>query len=54
MWHQYNIEPIQGWKMFRTASMLWESYNLKHAHGKTQRSKQEESRFTEWRLSAVC
>jgi len=29
--------------MFRTASMLWESYNLKHAHGKTQRSKQEES-----------
>ncbi|KIX04789.1 uncharacterized protein Z518_05660 [Rhinocladiella mackenziei CBS 650.93] len=43
MWHQYNIEPIQGWKMFRTASMLWETYNPKHAHGKAPRSKQEES-----------
>jgi hypothetical protein len=43
IWHQYNCEPIQGWKMFRTASMAWETYNLKHAHGKTQRTKQEES-----------
>jgi hypothetical protein len=43
MWHQYNIEPIPGWKMFRTASMLWEAYNLKHADGRTQRLKQEES-----------
>ncbi len=45
MWYQYNIEPIPGWKMFRTASMLWEAYNIKHADGKTQRSKQEESTF---------
>lgn len=45
MWYQYNIEPIPGWKMFRTASMLWESYNMKHRNGKTQRSKQEESKF---------
>lgn len=34
---------MQAWKMFRTASMLWETYNLKHAHGDTQRSKEEES-----------
>lgn len=43
MWYQYNIEPIPGWKMFRTASMMWEAYNLKHSDGKTQRPKQEES-----------
>ena len=29
--------------MFRTASALWETYNLKHAHGATQRTKREES-----------
>lgn len=43
MWYQYNIEPIPGWKMFRTASMLWEAYNLKHRDGTTERSKQEQS-----------
>lgn len=43
MWYQYNIEPIPGWKMFRTASMMWEAYNLKHSDGKTHRPKQEES-----------
>lgn len=43
MWYQYNIEPIPGWKMFRTASMMWEAYNLKHSDGKTERPKQEES-----------
>lgn len=46
IWHQYNFEPIQGWQMFRTASMAWETYNLKNAHGKAQRSKQEESEST--------
>lgn len=45
MWYQYNIEPIPGWKMFRTASMMWEAYNLKHSDGKTERPKQEESMF---------
>ncbi|EED17953.1 conserved hypothetical protein [Talaromyces stipitatus ATCC 10500] len=52
MWYQYNIEPIPGWKMFRTASMLWEAYNLKHRGGKTERSKQEES--LEQRLYWTC
>ncbi|KAL4734992.1 glycosyl hydrolase family 3 N terminal domain-containing protein [Aspergillus similis] len=32
-WYQYNIEPIPGWKMFRTASMLWQTYNMKHRSG---------------------
>ncbi|PNP47807.1 hypothetical protein THARTR1_10492 [Trichoderma harzianum] len=48
----YNIEPIPGWKMFRTASMMWEAYNLKHSDGKTQRPKQEES--LEQRLYWTC
>ncbi|KKP04309.1 hypothetical protein THAR02_03586 [Trichoderma harzianum] len=52
MWYQYNIEPIPGWKMFRTASMMWEAYNLKHSDGKTQRPKQEES--LEQRLYWTC
>jgi hypothetical protein len=43
IWYQYNIEPIPGWKMFRTASMLWQTYRLKHREGKTIRSAQEES-----------
>ncbi|RFU76503.1 tpa, zn2cys6 transcription factor [Trichoderma arundinaceum] len=48
----YNIEPIPGWKMFRTASMMWEAYNLKHSDGKTHRPKQEES--LEQRLYWTC
>jgi hypothetical protein len=28
-WHMFNFEPIQGWKMFRTASSLWETFNSK-------------------------
>ncbi|KAL7894290.1 hypothetical protein HDV63DRAFT_396774 [Trichoderma sp. SZMC 28014] len=52
MWYQYNIEPIPGWKMFRTASMMWEAYNLKHSDGKTRRPKQEES--LEQRLYWTC
>ncbi|KUL85005.1 hypothetical protein ZTR_07763 [Talaromyces verruculosus] len=52
MWYQYNIEPIPGWKMFRTASMLWEAYNLKHRDGTTERSKQEQS--LEQRLYWTC
>ncbi|UKZ74653.1 hypothetical protein TrVFT333_002323 [Trichoderma virens FT-333] len=52
MWYQYNIEPIPGWKMFRTASMMWEAYNLKHSDGKTHRPKQEES--LEQRLYWTC
>ncbi|KAL2814483.1 hypothetical protein BJX63DRAFT_420819 [Aspergillus granulosus] len=43
IWYQYNIEPIPGWKMFRTASMLWQTYNLKHRSGGGERSAQEES-----------
>lgn len=42
-WYNYNFEPIQAWKMFRTASMLWEAYNLKHTTSNIQRSLQEES-----------
>ncbi|KAL3474583.1 glycosyl hydrolase family 3 N terminal domain-containing protein [Aspergillus californicus] len=42
-WYQYNIEPISGWKMFRTASMLWQTYNLKHRSGREERSVEEES-----------
>lgn len=38
--------------MFRTASMAWETYNLKNAHGRAQRSKQEES--LEQRLYWTC
>ncbi|KAJ5776239.1 uncharacterized protein N7511_001250 [Penicillium nucicola] len=52
IWYQYNIEPIQGWKMFRTASMLWQTYRLKHREGKTMRSAQEES--LEQRLYWTC
>ncbi|KAL7783603.1 hypothetical protein V8C37DRAFT_397002 [Trichoderma ceciliae] len=52
MWYQYNIEPIPGWKMFRTASMMWEAYNLKHSDGKSQRLKLEES--LEQRLYWTC
>ncbi|KAL4955337.1 glycosyl hydrolase family 3 N terminal domain-containing protein [Aspergillus filifer] len=42
-WYQYNIEPIPGWKMFRTASMLWQTYNMKHKSGNAERTAQEES-----------
>ncbi|KAG9250354.1 uncharacterized protein F5Z01DRAFT_629750 [Emericellopsis atlantica] len=42
-WLQYNFEPIQAWKMFRTASTLWETYNLKCAHGRVQKPKREAS-----------
>ncbi|KAF3385148.1 putative beta-glucosidase H [Penicillium rolfsii] len=52
IWYQYNIEPIPGWKMFRTASMLWQTYRLKHRDGKTIRSAQEES--LEQRLYWTC
>ncbi|KAJ5859732.1 hypothetical protein N7534_005009 [Penicillium rubens] len=52
IWYQYNIEPIPGWKMFRTASMLWQTYRLKHREGKTVRSAQEES--LEQRLYWTC
>ncbi|OQE12878.1 hypothetical protein PENFLA_c060G01747 [Penicillium flavigenum] len=52
IWYQYNIEPIPGWKMFRTASMLWQTYRLKHREGKTIRSAQEES--LEQRLYWTC
>lgn len=45
IWYQYNIEPIPGWKMFRTASMLWQTYNLRHRTGETERSPQEQSEF---------
>lgn len=31
--------------MFRTASMLWQTYRLKHREGKTIRSAQEESAY---------
>ncbi|CAI7622330.1 unnamed protein product [Penicillium pancosmium] len=52
IWYQYNIEPIPGWKMFRAASMLWQTYRLKHREGKTIRSAQEES--LEQRLYWTC
>ncbi|KAG2419656.1 hypothetical protein HFD88_004452 [Aspergillus terreus] len=52
IWYQYNIEPIPGWKMFRTASMLWQTYHLKHREGKTIRNAQEES--LEQRLYWTC
>ncbi|KAJ5454186.1 Glycoside hydrolasesuperfamily [Penicillium daleae] len=52
IWYQYNVEPIPGWKMFRTASMLWQTYRLKHREGKTIRSAQEES--LEQRLYWTC
>ncbi|CAI7643794.1 unnamed protein product [Penicillium manginii] len=52
IWYQYNIEPVPGWKMFRTASMLWQTYRLKHREGKTVRSAQEES--LEQRLYWTC
>ncbi|KAI9376197.1 hypothetical protein BJX61DRAFT_531032 [Aspergillus egyptiacus] len=42
-WYQYNIEPIPGWKMFRTASMLWQTYNMKYRNGGGERSAEEES-----------
>jgi hypothetical protein len=32
--------------MFRTASMLWQTYNLKHKSGGGERSAQEESMYT--------
>ncbi|KAL4979771.1 hypothetical protein BDW66DRAFT_127218 [Aspergillus desertorum] len=51
-WYQYNIEPIPGWKMFRTASMLWQTYNMKHRSGNGERSAQEES--LEQRLYWTC
>ncbi|KAL4787305.1 glycosyl hydrolase family 3 N terminal domain-containing protein [Aspergillus varians] len=51
-WYQYNIEPIPGWKMFRTASMLWQTYNMKHRSGNGERSAQEES--MEQRLYWTC
>ncbi|KAJ5882605.1 uncharacterized protein N7529_001277 [Penicillium soppii] len=52
IWYQYNFEPIPGWKMFRAASMLWQTYRLKHREGKTIRSAQEES--LEQRLYWTC
>ncbi|OGE50684.1 hypothetical protein PENARI_c016G09905 [Penicillium arizonense] len=52
IWYQYNVEPIPGWKMFRTASMLWQTYRLKHREGKMIRSAQEES--LEQRLYWTC
>ncbi|KAJ5566911.1 Glycoside hydrolase superfamily [Penicillium sp. DV-2018c] len=52
IWYQYNMEPIPGWKMFRTASMLWQTYRLKHREGKTIRSAYEES--LEQRLYWTC
>ncbi|KAL4810909.1 glycosyl hydrolase family 3 N terminal domain-containing protein [Aspergillus unguis] len=42
-WYQYNIEPIPGWKCFRTGSMLWQTYNMRHRSGNGERSAQEES-----------
>ncbi|KAL3460299.1 glycosyl hydrolase family 3 N terminal domain-containing protein [Aspergillus heterothallicus] len=50
IWYQYNIEPIPGWKMFRTASMLWQTYNLKHKSGGGVRSAQEESNEVRYEL----
>ncbi|KAL4869506.1 hypothetical protein BDV12DRAFT_185192 [Aspergillus spectabilis] len=50
IWYQYNIEPIPGWKMFRTASMLWQTYNLKHRSGGGERSPQEESTEVRYEL----
>ncbi|KAK1145189.1 hypothetical protein N8T08_004622 [Aspergillus melleus] len=52
IWYQYNIEPIPGWKMFRTASMLWQTYNLRHRTGETERSLREQS--LEQRLYWTC
>ncbi|KAJ5174040.1 Glycoside hydrolase superfamily [Penicillium coprophilum] len=51
IWYQYNIEPMPGWKMFRTASMLWQTYRLKHREGKTIRSAQEESGEVRYELT---
>ena len=45
MWYQYNIEPIAGWKAFRTASMLWQTYHLRCREGSIARSEQEESNY---------
>ncbi|KAL3492245.1 hypothetical protein BJX62DRAFT_224726 [Aspergillus germanicus] len=50
IWYQYNIEPIPGWKMFRTASMLWQTYNLKHKSGGGERSAQEETSEVRYEL----
>lgn len=44
LWYLYNIEPIEAWKMFRTASALWQTYNLKHRRGIDQRSAEEKSK----------
>ncbi|CAI6094214.1 unnamed protein product [Clonostachys chloroleuca] len=51
-WYWYNFEPIQGWKMFRTASMLWETYHQKQALDGSERSQQELS--LEQRLFWTC
>ncbi|KAF7715298.1 Fungal Zn(2)-Cys(6) binuclear cluster domain-containing protein [Penicillium ucsense] len=52
IWYQYNIEPIEGWKMFRAASMLWQTYRLKYQEARPDRSAQEES--LEQRLYWTC
>ncbi|KAI2786154.1 putative beta-glucosidase H [Penicillium oxalicum] len=52
IWYQYNIEPIPGWKMFRAASTLWQTYRLKYQEARTSRSAQEES--LEQRLYWTC
>ncbi|VUC35044.1 unnamed protein product [Clonostachys rosea] len=51
-WYWYNFEPIQGWKMFRTASMLSEMYHQKQALDGRERSQQELS--LEQRLFWTC
>ncbi|KAL7785440.1 hypothetical protein V8C43DRAFT_317729 [Trichoderma afarasin] len=43
LWYLYNVEPIMAWRMFRTASAMWQTYNLKHRAGIEPRTIQEKS-----------
>ncbi|KAL6822573.1 hypothetical protein J3E69DRAFT_337485 [Trichoderma sp. SZMC 28015] len=43
LWYLYNVEPIMAWRMFRTASTMWQTYNLKHRAGIEPRTIQEKS-----------
>ncbi|KIW55079.1 hypothetical protein PV05_07391 [Exophiala xenobiotica] len=51
-WYQCNIEPVQSWKFFRTASTLWQAYHAKHRQQPSSRSEKENS--LEQRLYWTC
>jgi len=51
-WYLCNIEPVQGWKMFRTAALLWQAYHAKNLVHPARRGEREES--LEQRLYWAC